>query len=176
MGNTKPFTLSKLFIGLIYSNEANVNLVKNDITETFGKADFESDALNFHHTNYYETEMGSSLNKCFISIEKLWNPEDIFKAKILSQEIENKYKKDNKRLVNLDPGTLTQHNIILLSTKNFTHRIPLQQGIYAELTLVYNKNEKKYLSLPWTYPDYQTSGYQNALLAIRSIYGQQIAK
>ncbi len=56
------------------------------------------------------------------------------------------------RAVNIDPGYITPANVILASTKDFSHRIYLSKGIYAEVTTIYRK--EGFTKLPWTYPDY----------------------
>jgi hypothetical protein len=55
--------------------------------------------------------------------------------------------------VNIDPGLLSEERFILATGKNFTHRIYLKDGIYADLTLIYQQEGFK--SLPWTFPDHQ---------------------
>ena len=168
MGKIKPFTPSKLFIGVIYNCEDFIKDLIKDLKKKFGTLDSVSEPMAFNHTKYYQKEMGTNLIKRFITIKKLWNPENIYKAKIITDQIENKYTTNNNRNINLDPGALTLHNIILLSTKNFMHRIPLAKGIYAELTLIYNKKTNTYQEVPWTYPDYKTNDYQNILITIRN--------
>jgi hypothetical protein len=42
--------------------------------------------------------------------------------------------------------------MVLGTTKGFSHRIYQGQGIFADLTLIYENGT--YRSLPWTYPDY----------------------
>jgi hypothetical protein len=46
---------------------------------------------------------------------------------------------------------------VLLTTKNYTHRIYLKHGIYAEVTLYYK--DGSFRPWDWTYPDYRTPGY-----------------
>jgi hypothetical protein len=48
---------------------------------------------------------------------------------------------------------LTAHSLILASGKNFSHRIYLRDGIYAEVTLIVKGAQLDVL--PWTYPDYR---------------------
>jgi hypothetical protein len=62
------------------------------------------------------------------------------------------------RLLNLDPGYLTEAKLVLASTKDHAHRIYLSQGIYAEVTLSYRRGHWRHHD--WTYPDYQRSDYQ----------------
>ena len=67
--------------------------------------------------------------------------------------------------MNLDPGLLSLGKLILASTKDNAQRIPLRDGIYAEVTLIYR--EKSYRPLPWTYPDYRSPEYLEILHALR---------
>jgi hypothetical protein len=62
--------------------------------------------------------------------------------------------------------------LILASTKDFSHRIPIGRGIFAEITLIY-KN-KTYEPLEWTYPDYTTIPYHNFFKQVREAYVKQI--
>ena len=48
---------------------------------------------------------------------------------------------------------LGEERLVLATGKNYTHRIYLSRGIYADLTLLYVKGT--YQPLPWTYPDYR---------------------
>ncbi len=43
--------------------------------------------------------------------------------KIETNNIEDSYAKDKNRIVNIDPGYITPANVILASTKDFSHRI-----------------------------------------------------
>ncbi|MFN3467301.1 MAG: DUF4416 family protein, partial [Candidatus Brocadiales bacterium] len=43
------------------------------------------------------------------------------------------------RPVNIDPGYLTSSKLVLASTNDYSHRIYLKKGIYAEVTLRYVK-------------------------------------
>jgi hypothetical protein len=81
---------------------------------------------------------------------------------------------DHKRRVNLDPGLLSLYNLVLASTKSFAHRIYLRDGIYAEVTLLYQAG--KFSPLAWTYPDYQTDVCQEFLLRCRKELLADIAR
>ncbi|MEF9438066.1 MAG: DUF4416 family protein, partial [Candidatus Mariimomonas ferrooxydans] len=43
--------------------------------------------------------------------------------------------------------------VVLVSAKDFSHRVYLGNGIYGEVTLVYSGNA--YQILPYTYPDFR---------------------
>ncbi|MEI8217519.1 MAG: DUF4416 family protein, partial [Elusimicrobiota bacterium] len=56
--------------------------------------------------------------------------------------------------MNIDPGYVTPAKVVLASTKDYSHRIYLSDGIYAEVTMMFQKGS--YVFLPWTYSDYQS--------------------
>ena len=174
MGKIEPFSKVKLFVGCLYAQEEFFSKACADLAGKYGKIDYVSQQLKFDCTNYYTEEMGHKLFKKFVGFEELWNPQNIYQVKIQTNLIEEKYTLSQKRRINLDPGIITLGNVILLTTKNFAQRIPLQEGIYAEVHLIYMKG--KYHDLPWTYPDYKTECYKEKFLKIRNIYRQQLPK
>jgi hypothetical protein len=62
------------------------------------------------------------------------------------------------RPLNLDPGYLTEAKLVLASTKDRDHRVYLDRGIYAEVTLHYQRG-RGWQPRPWTYPDYRSEPY-----------------
>ncbi|HNT01572.1 MAG TPA: DUF4416 family protein, partial [Candidatus Saccharicenans sp.] len=59
-------------------------------------------------------------------------------------------------------------------TKDFAHRIPLTDGIYAHLELLLAKEKAR--TLNWTYPDFYQPGYQQFFLEVRKIYLNQLRR
>jgi hypothetical protein len=92
--------------------------------------------------------------------------------KLATNEIENKSASDSRRQVNIDPGYISKAHLILATGKAYTHRPYLREGIYADLTLVYQG--KKFCSLPWTYPDYADEKQLLMLSKIRAKYLLQL--
>ena len=76
--------------------------------------------------------------------------------------------------MNIDPGYLTLSKVVLLTTKDYTHRIYLAGGIYAEVTLRYKSGT--FNPWDWTYPDYKTPEYVNIFNHIRDIYNKEGGK
>jgi hypothetical protein len=76
------------------------------------------------------------------------------------------------RRINIDPGLLSMENLVLATGKNFTHRIYLQKGIFAEVTLLFQKG--KFVTLPWTYPDYASEETTAILSHIRTQLGTDL--
>ena len=60
------------------------------------------------------------------------------------------------------------------TTKDYIHRIYLDKGIFAEITLYFRNNA--FLPGEWSYSDYKTKEYANILTKIREIYGNQLEK
>jgi len=122
-------------------------------------------------------DMGTNISRQFLSFRKLINPEELSSIKIWTNELEDEIKLNRKydvaRPINLDPGYLTHCNLILASTKDYYHRIHLQNGIYAEVTLFYQHEVFK--NLPWTYPDFQTEEYKRFFLKVRTLYAKDIS-
>lgn len=140
--------------GLLYKKEFPVNKVLAIMTKELGDISLRSDIIPFKHTEYYKREMGKDLFRQWFIFDKLVVPDTLVELKHRSNKIEQSFLSDsNGRQVNIDPGFITMSNLILASTKNYSHRIYIGKGIYAEVTLIYKNNN--FTPLEWTYPDYQ---------------------
>lgn len=162
----------KFICGLIYSSEKSYQKVKSIFQKKFGPIDFESQLINFAFTNYYEKEMGPGLKRRFISFKKLQSPEHFVSIKLFCLELEKKFALDNKRLINIDPGYLNEARLVLTSTKDFSHRIYLNKGVYAEVTLRFKGNA--FCSLETTFPEYRTDLCKSMFHSIRTSYRQNL--
>ena len=162
----------KLICAALYSQSADLDKAIADLENQFGTIDHRSPVYDFTFTDYYDDEMGYDLKKQFLSFEKPVMPDQLADIKNSTNKIEAKYSADRKRTVNLDPGYLEESKLILASTKNFSHRIYLKDGIWAELTLSYASG--KFVTHPWTYPDYQTELAYDFLTKVREIYIGQL--
>jgi hypothetical protein len=172
MGNVKKHPPVKLIAGFIFKKESALEKAKFILKKRFGQIDFESKALNFTHTDYYERELGENLKRRFISFRKLIPPDELADIKIITNNIEKKLSSGKSRQINIDPGYLDLSRLILATTKDYTHRIYLNKGIYAEITLFYQ--DKTFRPWDWTYPDYRTDEYIAIFNCIRQIYAGQI--
>lgn len=156
MGRIRKPLPGKLIISAIYSSLDVMHDAISEAEKKFSPVEFETDEMDFLHTKYYREEMGDDLKRKFFAFRTLIERDSLADIKILTNKIEDKFgeKVDDFvfRRVNLDPGILTPANLILASTKDYAHRIYLKNGIFAEVTLIYEK--KRFRALPWTYPDY----------------------
>jgi len=163
----------KLIVGLIARDADLLATIKKALERALrNKVDLESGVMDFIHTGYYAEEMGCNLKRKFLSFRKPIDLKNAYAVKLKTNAIERRFSKDGKRAVNIDPGYLDLSKLVLFSTKDYTHRIYLNKGIYAEITLFYK--DKTFRAWPWTYPDYKTDEYIDLFNKIRDIHKENI--
>jgi hypothetical protein len=154
MGKSKEPEPAKLFMSLITQEEDLLKRGMNELREIFGEIDFVSDVLPFNFTNYYANEMGNDLWRRFITFSSLISRSLLPEIKQRTNHLEERYSTPaGHRMINIDPGYLCLEHVILATTKGYTHRPYLREGIYADLTLIFRN--KSFQPLEWTYPDYR---------------------
>ncbi len=172
MGKTTYPQPVKLFVGMLSEEIPLFEELKERLATAFGDTDMESPVWTWSHTDYYTREMGKDLERKFIFFERLIKPGEISGVKLGTIELERQYRNDKGgRRINLDPGYLDSARIVLASSKDFSHRIYLDKGIYAEVTLIHSGGD--YRSLPYTFPDFRTERYLEVFRAAREIYKKQ---
>jgi hypothetical protein len=139
-----------------------------ELTSLFGPADIISAWFDFDYTTYYHKEMGSPLFRRLLAFKTLIAQKELATIKLTTNRIEQRTAEEGRRKFNIDPGYLLLERFVLATGKNFTHRIYLEQGIYADLTLVYSRGG--FQMLPWTYPDYADVKMLDYLTAVRNKY------
>lgn len=168
MGRIRKPPPVKLVMGFIYRDKEVFFRVKDKLKKKFGQVDFESPALSFNYTDYYAKELGQDLTRSFVSFKKLIPAQQLYKVKRYTNRIERRFSRENKRCINIDPGYLDLAKLVLASTKDFSHRIYLHKGIFAEITLFFK--DGSFRPWEWTYPDYRTPEYIGIFNRIRSLY------
>ena len=162
----------KLIMGIISKSNELTDAAMVMLKQRWGELDNVSQDIRFSFTDYYGAEMGSGLSRLWVSFDKLINPGELAKIKIETNRIEDGFALSGKRRINIDPGYIALSKVVLASTKDFSHRIYLQDGIFAEITLLYK--DKRFTALPWSYPDYQSEAATAFLLSARERYHSQI--
>lgn len=167
----------KLIVGILSAINDLFPKAENYLQRKFGSVDYKTTLIPFTFTTYYNKSMGDSINRQFLSFAKLINPGEIGKIKVWTNQLEGKIARKSaqvniSRPVNLDPGYLNSAKIILASTKDYSHRIYLSHGIYAEVTLRYQNG--LFQPWTWTYPDYQTKEYLDFFHSVRQKYLTQL--
>ena len=149
------------------------------LTALYGPVDLKTNqkGIPFNLTNYYEKEMGPNIWKQLLSFKNIIKPDDIAGIKIKTNALENKMpsalKSNMSRPVNLDPGYVNLSKVVLLTTKDYSHRIYVRNGIYGEIALEFKnpaKGTKGFQPLPMTYRDYKTQPYLDFFNKMRNIY------
>jgi hypothetical protein len=174
MTQAKQSEKAKLFAGILSASEELLPEVKQRLEKLFGRVDFESEALAFNSTDYYEPQMGKNLKRKFYSFETLVEQDSLAEAKLATNKLEKEFagRCEVKRPVNIDPGHLLASRIILASCKDFSHRIYLAGGVYAEVTLQFAGGAWR--TLPWTFPDYRKAQYHKFFDMLRQRYVTQL--
>jgi hypothetical protein len=168
MSAPRPPQPAKLVIGLFLARRDLFPALAAELEAAFGRADLVSAWMPFGYTAYYAKEMGAELSRRVLAFRPLIAQKRLPAIKTATNAIERAHAEGGRRQVNIDPGYLLLERFVLATGKNYTHRIYLDQGIYADLTLVYR--EGAFQALPWTYPDYADFPLRRFLLAVRGKY------
>jgi len=146
--------------------------------EFWGPVALESPVFDFRETEYYAPAMGHGLKKIFWAYERLADPAELASWKRQTNQWEADYNSQGihpeSRPLNLDPGYMTLGKLVLASTKDHAHRIYLHQGIYAEVTLVYQ--QRAWRTREWTFPDFQRADYHEFFNAARRLLAEHAKK
>ncbi|MBW1713466.1 MAG: DUF4416 family protein [Deltaproteobacteria bacterium] len=163
----------KLIVGLLAPTAELAQWAVSHLEWVLGPVDLISEAVPFDWTDYYRPELGPGLTRRWISFLELVNPGRLAEFKLVAVDLEQKLARpDGRRRVNLDPGLLSLEGLVLASTKKAGHRIYLGQGVWAELTLIFE--EGRFKAFKWTYPDYAAGLFMDFAQALRKRYKMQL--
>jgi hypothetical protein len=157
---------AKLVMSFLYREEAVLAEVLAAADGKYGPLDFLSETLAFEFTGYYETEMGKHLKRRLAAFRPLILPPQLPGIKVWANDQENRHLNEKGgRKINIDPGYLAPAKFILATGKDYSHRIYLGDGIYGDLTLMFQKGS--FIAFPWTYPDYGSSPLLDLITLLR---------
>jgi len=158
MGNINTAPPAALIAGIFYADRDVLARVMTELEASYGPVKYESPEFPIDMTTYYESEMGPELYKRFVCFERPFDLDEFAPVKVFTNELESKYalytEEGMKRRINIDPGYLIMSKLVLASTKNFSHRIYIGNGIFCEITLSFYRGFFKPHAT--TFPDYQT--------------------
>ena len=175
MGEPKEPKPARLFMSLIAAEETALHQALKDLEQAFGKVDFVSERFPFNQTDYYTEEMGDPLFRHFVTFDGLIPPSSLPEVKRSTNRIEEKCAtREGKRQINIDPGYLCLEHLILATTKGYSHRPYLRDGIYADLALIYRN--KSFEPLEWTYPDYRQPEVISLFNELRKTYSEALKR
>jgi hypothetical protein len=159
---------AKLVISLLMNEKSLLLDITNEMIPTFGDIDLISGWMDFDYTDYYAGEMGSPLYRRMLVFKSLIEQEALPEIKLSTNALEDRFGEDGKRCVNIDPGYLLLERFVLATGKNYSHRIFIGSGIFADLTLIFQQGD--FQALPWTYPDYSDNQMKVFLKQVRRKY------
>ena len=162
----------KYFIGALYSDAVLVKEAQVLCAEAIGSLEHFSEAFPFTDTHYYDVEMGTPIWRLFWGFETLMSPGYLARLKMVCNGIEERLQVDGHRKVNLDIGYLDLHKLILASAKYNGQKIYLDEGIYADFTLIYERGA--FHAVENTFPDFKSGEYNPVFMAFRQRYKQQL--
>jgi len=164
----------KLIIAALYFDENRLNAAREKLLQHFGPVDFTSPPFPFALTDYYVPEMGAPIMRLFYGFKQLISPGDLAKIKLTTNALENELSLNGQRQVNLDPGYLDPDKLVLASAKYNGQKIYLAAGIWADLTLHYEKGH--FSAYPWSFADFRSGEYEKTFLRLREIYKAQLKR
>jgi len=177
VGAIKPPSKAKLVVGMLSGDEDLLREAARRLSRVLGTIELTSVCWPFEGTDYYRDELGERILRQFVAFDELVSVERLPEIKRLTNELETRLGEDlalpeTARPVNLDPGYLTLSKLVLATTKDYSHRLYLGQGIYGEVTLHYESGAWK--PWPWTYPDYAAPTYHGWFTQVRGRLKEQI--
>ena len=170
MGAIYDFEFEKLIVGVIYHEREVLDAAMKRLVAEFGEVEDVSEEFSFSRefSTYYDEEIGGEGLRRIYSFKRCVDPARQAEIKELTNAIEAELSNDGKRRINLDPGLINHGRLMLSTTKATGFRIPLERGIYTELTLFWARGG--WQKLPWTYRDYQSERVQKFITEVRRKY------
>lgn len=158
----------KLITSIIFKVEESLNAAEKRLMRFYGPFETLQKILPFDYTDYYRGEMGSGLKRKLVCFKRLVDKEKMAGIKLNTNRIEDRLSIQGRRTVNIDPGYVTEAKLVLLTTKDYTHRIYIGRGIFAEVTLFFK--DGSFRGWPWTYPDYASDELRSYFNKVRELY------
>ncbi len=142
-----------LGFALLWKEESYLIDTEKILKEKFGNILEETKPFQLPFSKYYIQEMGEPLQKKYILLEKVIDKTFLKELKIFSMELENKFSKNNRRNINIDPFYIDMDQLVIATKKYRGNRIYIGDNLYIELELWFHN--KSYQPFPWTYIDYK---------------------
>jgi hypothetical protein len=164
----EPAKHIKIISGLLYPKDdpGLRDWAAGRLSERFGEIERTGGPFDFGYTDYYGG-ISPNLARYFISFRGLGRAGCLVGWKEFAIEIEAESAPASGagRRVNVDPGYVDGARLVLASTKDNAHRIYLDRGIYAEVTLCRRKSGWE--SFSYTFPDFRSGAYDAFLDRVR---------
>lgn len=163
-----------LFVAALYTPTFSDATASALIAEHFGGVLLPGPVFDFTFSDYYADEMGPSLRKAFFVLDRLIDPAELPEWKLRAMALEEQHARESKRTINLDPGYIDVPKFVLATAKNFSHRVYVGRGVYADVQLFMRYNQ--FQPNPWTYPDYKLPEHLRFFEHARAKYFEKLKK
>jgi hypothetical protein len=177
MGEHRPHPPVLLLLAAFSRHDPALDWTRQQAVQAWGPLIAASDVFAFDQTDYYAPTMGAGLKKVLLAFENLIDPAQLVDIKHQTNRWEDEYRQTHAwpepRPLNLDPGYLTEAKLVLATTKDRNHRLYLDRGIYAEVTLHYQRS-RGWCAHDWTYADYRSPAYHPFLDRCREYLRRRI--
>ena len=146
----------KLIVSVIYSSMDALADALTALEKRFGRVECETVEIELADPDTYKEEMGENLQRRFFSFGREVERDALPVLKSICRKLEGQFADHVDdylfRTVNIDPGIITPSNLAMASCKEQNHRVYLEEGVYAEITLIHARG--RFVRLPWTSPDF----------------------
>jgi hypothetical protein len=168
-----------LLVVAAFSRHAGaLHWARERLEQIYGEVSLTSTPFLFSQTAYYQSTMGSELHKQFFVFRELVHADRLPEIKLQTNALEKELAQaglyPESRPINLDPGFLSLGKFSLATTKDQAHRVYLQDGIFAEVTLRFQ--DGTFVPWPWTYADYRLVVVVDFLNQAREFYRQRLGE
>lgn len=127
--------------------------VEEILYSNYGKPLYQTSKFTLDYSNYYKREMGQNLFKKFLLLDSLIHKAEAVLLKKWAVSLEDSFRLDGGRTVNVDPVLVDEYQVVALSKKDRGSRIYISEGVYGEMELFFHHGS--FHPLPWTYIDYK---------------------
>jgi hypothetical protein len=172
MALARPPQPVKLIAGLLAASEELLGKAHTALTQVHGTIDDTSVPALWKVSSYYDDEIGTEIWRQFISFAALIDPGTLAAIKSGTNQLEDTWRKEGRRKLNIDPGYVGMTKLVLATTKDAAHRIYLGDGIYAEATLRFESGG--FQPYTHTYPDYADEVGLEFFSGVRARYVEQL--
>lgn len=163
----------KPMAAILHSSEETLEEALRLLAERWGAADHIGAGRPFDSTRYYEPEMGPGLIRRIVSFRGLIPSEALIERKLEAMEVEEALRGPaGGRRVNIDPGYIDLHKVVLASSKEGPAKIHMGRGIHADMVARIVKGKLE--PCAWTFEDFRRGAYDEDLSAIRRLYKAEL--
>lgn len=155
-------------MGVMTSDAGLADEVMASLEHELGSLILSSPPVPFTVTRYYEPEMGPGLMRFYAAFGRLMPANKLVELKHRTAEIEAGRSMSGRRAINMDPGYLDLHKVVLASFKEGNYKIYLDRGVWADPVLGYA--DGAFHTQPWSFPDLSSGAHMTFFFEARTAY------